>query len=177
MANGHGGRRPGAGRPKKAFADKILEGNPGKRKPKIVKFQRAEDDAAPEMPAYLPDYTIRGEDNVRPNAETVWREAVDWLDKTGCLPLIHPIFITRYAILKSRWYSAERLFSEMGLIGVKNETVVESPVVEVSARYIRAANACWNKMLYVAAQNSDAVPGAGPNDDIERLIRQQWGLT
>jgi hypothetical protein len=34
-----GGARPGAGRKKKALNDKILEGNPGKRKIKIVTFE------------------------------------------------------------------------------------------------------------------------------------------
>jgi len=33
-----GGYRPGAGRPKKALADKVLEGNPGKRELKVVQF-------------------------------------------------------------------------------------------------------------------------------------------
>ena len=31
-----GGRRPGAGRPKKAAAQKILEGNPGRRPIEVV---------------------------------------------------------------------------------------------------------------------------------------------
>ena len=33
-----GGRRPGAGRPKKAAAQKILEGNPGRREIEVVTF-------------------------------------------------------------------------------------------------------------------------------------------
>jgi len=38
MANGHGGTRIGAGNKKKPLADKILEGNPGKRKLTVVEF-------------------------------------------------------------------------------------------------------------------------------------------
>ena len=38
MANGHGGARIGAGQKKKALADKIVEGNPGKRKITVREF-------------------------------------------------------------------------------------------------------------------------------------------
>ena len=38
MANGHGGARIGAGQKKKALADRIVEGNPGKRKITVMEF-------------------------------------------------------------------------------------------------------------------------------------------
>ena len=38
MANGQGGARIGAGRKKKALADNIAEGNPGKRKLTVLDF-------------------------------------------------------------------------------------------------------------------------------------------
>ena len=38
MPNGHGGSRLGAGQKKKPLADKMLDGNPGKRKLTVVEF-------------------------------------------------------------------------------------------------------------------------------------------
>ena len=38
MANGQGGARIGAGRKKKALADNIADGNPGKRKLTVLDF-------------------------------------------------------------------------------------------------------------------------------------------
>ena len=38
MANGQGGARVGAGRKKKALADNITDGNPGKRKLTVLDF-------------------------------------------------------------------------------------------------------------------------------------------
>ena len=38
MANGHGGARIGAGQKKKALSDKIVEGNPGKRRLTVMEF-------------------------------------------------------------------------------------------------------------------------------------------
>ena len=38
MANGHGGSRVGAGKKKKALVDKLMDGNPGKRKLTVLEF-------------------------------------------------------------------------------------------------------------------------------------------
>ena len=42
MANGHGGARIGAGQKKKALSDKLVEGNPGKRKLTVMEFTDTE---------------------------------------------------------------------------------------------------------------------------------------
>ena len=48
-----GGARPGAGRPKKAVTQKILEGNPGKRPIEVVNFTT---DNGLELPSDPPSY-------------------------------------------------------------------------------------------------------------------------
>ena len=48
-----GGARPGAGRPKKAVTQKILEGNPGKRPIEVVNFTT---DNGLELPSEPPSY-------------------------------------------------------------------------------------------------------------------------
>ncbi|MDO9565228.1 MAG: hypothetical protein Q7J15_00560 [Candidatus Desulfaltia sp.] len=50
MANGHGGARVGAGQKKKALADKILDGNPGKRKLTVMEFTDTADLEGLTMP-------------------------------------------------------------------------------------------------------------------------------
>jgi hypothetical protein len=50
MANGHGGPRIGAGNKKKPLADKILEGNPGKRRLTVVEFTDTADLEGQVMP-------------------------------------------------------------------------------------------------------------------------------
>ena len=56
MANGHGGARIGAGQKKKALSERIVEGNPGKRKLTIIEFTDTADLQGETMPpprAYL----------------------------------------------------------------------------------------------------------------------------
>ena len=51
MANGQGGARIGAGRKKKALADNIADGNPGKRKLTVLDFtDNAADLEGQQMP-------------------------------------------------------------------------------------------------------------------------------
>ena len=47
-----GGRRPGAGRPKKAAAQKILEGNPGRRPIEVVNLSAEGVELPNEPPSY-----------------------------------------------------------------------------------------------------------------------------
>ena len=56
MANGHGGARIGAGQKKKALSERIVEGNPGKRKLTVMEFTDTVDLQGETMPpprAYL----------------------------------------------------------------------------------------------------------------------------
>ena len=50
MANGHGGARIGAGQKKKALSDKLVEGNPGKRKLTVMEFTDTADLQGETMP-------------------------------------------------------------------------------------------------------------------------------
>ena len=50
MSNGHGGARPGAGQKKKPLVEKVLDGNPGKRKLTVVEFPSASEFHGVNMP-------------------------------------------------------------------------------------------------------------------------------
>jgi hypothetical protein len=68
MANGHGGARIGAGQKKKALADNLLEGNPGKRKITILEFPDTADlsgEAMPPIREYLAAKQKNGKENIQ----------------------------------------------------------------------------------------------------------------
>lgn len=113
MANGHGGKRPGAGRPKKPLADKVLEGSTRKHKPKVLQMDGAEE-TLPEPPEWISYYGSKTAG--APDAPEIYRTTVEWLQKTGCLHLINPEYITDYAIIKSSWYEAHRMITRLGLV-------------------------------------------------------------
>ena len=54
MANGHGGARIGAGQKKKALSERIVEGNPGKRKLTVMEFTDTADLQGETMPPPSP---------------------------------------------------------------------------------------------------------------------------
>ena len=73
MANGHGGARIGAGQKKKALSERIVEGNPGKRKLTIIEFTDTADLQGETMPpprAYLEARQKNGNEYLEPNRMT-----------------------------------------------------------------------------------------------------------
>ena len=87
-----GGRRPGAGRPKKAAAQKILEGNPGRREIEVVTFNAEGVELPSEPPSYL-----------SAKAKEIYRTVYAWLKGIGCTTGILPYNLEEYAFCKARW--------------------------------------------------------------------------
>lgn len=89
MANGQGGARIGAGRKKKALADNITNGNPGKRKLQILDFTDSaadlEGQSMPPPKAYLAAKQKNGKDLL---AVEVYAETWKWLAERNCAALI-----------------------------------------------------------------------------------------
>ena len=91
MANGHGGARPGSGQPRKPLAQKILEGHPDKRSPKILDIRPNDNTTVPEYPERLAYYPSRFQGE--PTSQDIWNETVEFLETTGCLHMIKPLLI------------------------------------------------------------------------------------
>jgi len=89
MANGQGGARIGAGRKKKALADNIADGNPGKRKLTVLDFNDAAADlTGQDMPppkAFLAAKQKNGKDLI---AVEIYTETWQWLAERDCAHLI-----------------------------------------------------------------------------------------
>ena len=176
MANGHGGKRPGAGRPRKELSQKILEGNRGKRKLKALEFTGEKySDVPPNLdpPEYLRHFNVTGVSNSVPGIEVIYKETADWLSKTGCLHLINPAFITHYALLITRWMECEDIVSRAIMLKDHNDDFAPNPMSSQALQYKKAADAAWEKIWSVVAQNCEHdLGGDNPNTKImEGLIR------
>ena len=173
MANGHGGKRPGAGRPKKALADKILEDTTRQHRPKVLKFTGAE---IPNLdpPAYLRTLNAEGVLNSVPNMEVVYKETADWLSKTGCLHLINPAFITHYALLITRWMECEDIVSRVIMFKDHNNDYAPNPMSAQALQYKKAADAAWDKIWSIVTQNSEE--SYGGSDPRSKLMEKLIGL-
>lgn len=108
MANGQGGARVGAGRKKKALADNIADGNPGKRKLTVLDFTGTAADltgqAMPPPKAFLTAQQKNGKSML---AVSVYEETWKWLDERECARLVPTQIIEQYAMAISRWIQCE----------------------------------------------------------------------
>jgi len=164
MANGHGGARKGAGRPRKSLSDKLLEGNPGKRKIRVLDIPGTEE-TAPEPPLYLASFEPYAY-KLEPNSSDIYRETVEWLKTTGCLRLINPAYILEYAVLKSRWVLFEQCVSKSYILQDHKGDYQTNTYAELALKYIKAADAAWSKIWEIVAQNSETFYGEDPNNDV-----------
>jgi len=176
MANGHGGKRPGAGRPRKPLSDKILEDDIKKHKAKVLNFGEEQPDLNP--PDYLFYYTSDSKQG-SPDVIHLHKDTVDFLKTTGCLHLINPQFILEYALLKARWLECERVISATNVVvvGPKKDGLKANGAAELGLKYLRQADLCWDKIWSIVTQNcEETFGGDNPNADLmEKLLKMNMG--
>lgn len=156
-----GGRRPGAGRPRKSATQKIIEGNPGKRPIEIVTFNDGID-LPSEPPAYF-----------SAKAKEIYTAVYKWLVSIGCTKGILPYNLEEYAFCKARWIECEDMNTKHGLlVKDQNGKPMPSPFVAMAQQYLKQTNEVWNK-IYVVVRESKLSKWdeQNPNDDImEKLL-------
>ena len=169
-----GGARPGAGRPKKPLADKLLEGNPGKRELTVLKFQgetpeksnaekskKSKD--AHRLPTYL-DMTAKEGGDVLPPASKIYKMLADWIDGSGCGELIAPNLIEDFAFLRRAYLECEYMNRRLGRIASGKR----SPYVNMELDYQKAMMAVYNQIWLIVSQNCET-KYEGKNEFLEML--------
>lgn len=179
MANGHGGARVGAGQKKKALADKILDGNPGKRKLTVMEFKDTAELVGHIMPPpreYLSAQQKAGKETL---AIEVYEKTWGWLHQRGCAHLIPAQLIEQYAMSVSRWIQCEECISEFGFLAKHPTTgnAIPSPYVAMSQSFMKQVNNIWDQIYQVVRENTATeYKGANPHDDVmERLLNARRG--
>jgi hypothetical protein len=169
-----GGARAGAGRKKKALADKISEGKTDK-----VTVLPTANLKGIEMPApkeYLKAPQKNGQENY---AVEIYEKTWNWLNEKGCAELVSPELIEHYAMTVSRWIQCQDAISNYGFLAKHPTTgaAIVSPYVNISLQYMKQANQLWYQIYQVVKENcSEGYSGANPQDDVmERLLRSRKG--
>ena len=158
-----GGARPGAGRPKKAVTQKILEGNPSKRPIEVVNFTT---DNGPELPSEPPSY-------LSAKAKEIYKTVYAWLKSVGCTQGILPYNLEEYAFCKARWLECEDMNTKHGLlVKDQNGKPIPSPFVGMAQQYLKQTNEVWSKIYIVVRESKlSKWDETNPNDDImEKLL-------
>ena len=174
---GQRGPQPGSGgRPKKPLADKVLEGNPGKRPLKALDPPVLKGEEMPPPSQYLSERQKGGKDLY---AVEIYTETWDWLKRHGCEAAVSAQVLERYAMSAARWIQCEEAISAYGFLS-KHPTTgapIPSPFVAMSQSFMKQANYQWSQIYQVVRENSAvAVEGRGPQDDVmERLLSARRG--
>ncbi len=173
MANGHGGARAGAGQKKKPLAEKIQNGNPGRRPLDVVVFPTA-DLPGGDMPKPQDYLAAKQKDGGGTIAVEVYEKTWRWLNERGCAHLIPPQVLENYAQTVGRWVQCEEAISSYGFLS-KHPTTgapIPSPFVTMSQSFMKQANNLWFQIYQIMRENcASPFEGKSPQDDVmERLL-------
>ena len=167
-----GGARPGAGRPKKPLAEKIMEGNPGKREITVVKFKnqvekpKLEKGAVFKIPAFLEQCGREGDETL-PSAADLYRLLKEFINASGCESLIAQNLIEDFAHLRRAYLECEYMNRKMGRIANGKR----SPYVTMAVDYSKQAMSIFDRIWNIIAQNSEQ-PYEGKNAFLEMLTNR-----
>ena len=107
-----GGARAGAGAKRKPLADKIAEGNPGRRKLTVIDFQDTADLEGQPMPKPSAMLSATQKDGKTLVAAEIYEKTWTWLAERGCTALVSPQLLERYAMSVARWIQCEEAITE-----------------------------------------------------------------
>jgi hypothetical protein len=156
-----GGARPGAGRPRKPLADKLIEGNPGKRELTVVKIGGGAQKSKPEeskksnarkskMPTYL-DVSAKEGGDILPPASEIYAMLTDWIEKAGCTDIVGQGLVEDFAFLRRAYLECEYMNRKLGRIASGRR----SPYVNMALDYQKAMMAVWNQIWLIVSQNNE----------------------
>lgn len=175
------GPQPGTGgRPRKSLAEKVTEGNPGKRKLKVLDFEQiATEPEGVDMPPPKEFLSAVQRDGSTLSARELYEEAWAWLKRRGCAELVSPALLERYAVSAARWIHCEEAVSKYGYLGKHpiSSQPIQSPYVAMSQNYMKQTNRLWSEIFAIVRDNcSTEYKGVSPQDDLmERLLRSRRG--
>lgn len=174
------GPSPGTGgRPRKALADKITEGNPGRRPLTVLDFDGAVELSGADMPPPSQLLSATQKDGSTLQAAEIYKTTWEWLDQRGCAALVSPQLLERYSMASARWIHCETIITNTGYLAKHPTTgaAIASPYVGMSQNYMNQANRLWNEIFAIVRENSTAdYSGGSPQDSMmERLLRARNG--
>ena len=165
-----GGARVGAGRKKKALADKVVEGISAD----VLSFPETADFKGEDVPPVKDFLMASQKSGVDLCASDVFKSTFIWLKLRGCEKYVNQQLIEQYAMSVSRWVQCETMISEYGFLGKHPTTgaAITSPYVQMSQTYLKQVNQCWYQIYQIVKDNCSVEYGGGsPHDDLmERLL-------
>jgi len=168
-----GGKRPGAGRPRKPLASRIDEGvdKVSHRKPQVVEFppenQKSKNqNSKPAPPSFL-DMTSKEGDESLPSASDIYWLMMEWIKNSGCEKYVPPQLVEDFAFIRRSFLETEYMNKKLGRVLQGGK---QSPYVRAALEYSKQATALYREIWAIIAQNSTKdFTGNGSNAFLEML--------
>ena len=174
-----GGARIGAGAKKKSLADKLADGNHGRRKLTVIDFEGTADLEGQTMPKPSALLSATQKDGKPLIAAEIYETTWNWLAERSCTALVSPQLLERYAMSVARWIQCEEAVTEYGFLAKHPTTgnAIQSPYVAMSQNFMSQTNRLWMEIYQIVKENcSSEYGGATPQDDaMERLLQARKG--
>ena len=174
-----GGARVGSGAKKKPLADKITEGNLGKRVLTVTEFQTSSDLEGQTMPKPSKLLSAKQKDGKKLIATSIYKTTWEWLDKRKCASLVSPQLLERYSMSVARWIQCEEAISDFGFLAKHPTTgnAIQSPYVAMSQNFMAQTNRLWFEIYQIVKENcAGEYGGRTPQDDaMEKLLLARKG--
>jgi len=164
-----GGKRKGSGRKPKPLAEKIAAGNPGHRK--LTKVDFFDDTYDPsEPPGYLDDM-IRVKDHPTQKPSEVYREAIRYMEPSGCLYLIPRDLLTEYAIAKYNLLQTQYESKFYPIVGKTESGDVEiSQYQELVMKQEKTVLSIWTVIWDIISRNSERIVDNPEHDMMKTMF-------
>jgi len=174
-----GGSRQGSGQKKKPLADKILDGNPGKRKLTFIEFKDTAKLTGQTMPKPRNMLSAIQKDGSTLIAAEIYESTWNWLSDRGCAQYVNPQSIEQYSMSIARWLQCEEAITTYGFLSKHPTTgnAIQSPYVAMSQNFMSQTNRLWADIYQIVKDNcTTEYAGANPQDDVmERLLTVRRG--
>lgn len=163
-----GGKRPGAGRPRKPLSVRIDEGVDGvsHARPKVVEFPEAPPETAQNnqnskskpkskrnsnaLPTFLELPSKEGDKSL-PTAAEIYLQTLEWVQSTGCEKFIMPQLIEDFAMTRRSYLESEYMSKKLGRVMKDGKS---SPYVKAAIEYLKQMTALYREIWSIVAQNS-----------------------
>jgi len=177
-----GGKRQGAGRPRKPLTARIEEGGDkvSHRKPKVLDFppenqnnqkiQKSKNqNSNPALPSFLDMASKEGDDSL-PSAADIYRFMLEWVTNSGCERFVPPQLIEDFAFMRRSYLECEYMNKKLGRVLAGGKI---SPYVRSALEYAKQATAFYREIWAIVAQNSTKdFNGNGSNAFLEMLTNR-----
>jgi len=159
-----GGKRPGAGRPRKPLSVRIEEGIGEVRhaKPQVIEFPETppvnqKSNSKPKskrkvntLPTFLEMKSKEGGGDI-PSALEIYEQTLDWVISTGCEKFVMPQLIEDFAFTRRSYLESEYMNKTLGRVMKDGKS---SPYVKAAIEYLKQMTALYREIWQIVAQNS-----------------------